>query len=94
MSYRQGFFYLCHVCDTSVGQFLKLCIVNVCTVYGNYVAIAVIGRFQHKAVIGSCRGELDVRRTPLVGMSVCVNLDSALLFPRFRMTPHALEYEV
>lgn len=44
--------HLCHVCDATIGQFLKPGIVYVGPVHGNDISIVIIRGLQHKAVIG------------------------------------------
>ena len=48
----------------------------------------------YEAVVGGRRREADVRRHPLVGVYVGVDLDAALLLSCLRMPPRALEDEV
>ena len=90
----QVFLHLRDVGHFPSAEFLELGVVNVCPVQCDDVAAGIVRGTQHKAVVGGCRGEADVRRNALVGVDVGMHLDSALLLPCLRMPAHTLEDEV
>ena len=86
--------HLGDVYHLSLGEFLKLGIVDIRPVQCDDVTAGVVGRAQHEAVAGGCRGEAYVRRNALVGVDVGMDLDTSLLLPRLGMPAHPLEDEV
>ena len=81
--------HLCHVCDATIGQFLKPGVVYVGPVHGNDISIVIIRGLQHKAVIGCGWCELDVRRHELVSVDIGVHFYTTLLFPGLGMPAYA-----
>ena len=79
-SIYEVFLHFRYIDDSIPGQFFKLCIVNVCPVKSKDVSSCVIGWFEHEAVIGRRRCELDVRRYALIGVNIGMYFYPAFLF--------------
>ena len=91
---HEAFLHLRDVGHAPFCELLELGVVDVRPVNGQDVPWRIVGRDKHEAVVGGRRREADVRRHPLVGVYVRVDLYAAFLPARFRMSPHALEKQV
>ena len=91
---HEAFLHLRDIGHASFCELLELGVVDVRPVDGQDVSRRLVGRDKHEAVVGGRRREADVRRHPLVGVYVRVDLYAAFLPARFRTPPHALEKQV
>ena len=91
---HEAFLHLRDVGHAPFGELLELGVVDVRPVDGQDVPLCIVGRDKHEAVVGGRRREADVRRHPIVGVYVGVDLYAAFLPARFRMPSRALEKQV
>ena len=63
------FLHLGDIDNISLGQFLKLLIVDICTVKGNNLPVLEMAGGEHEGVVGSGGGELHVTMYSLVCMN-------------------------
>ena len=88
------FLHLGDIDNISLGQFLKLLIVDICTVKGNNLPVLEMAGGEHEGVVGSGGGELHVTMYSLVCMNDGMHLYATLLLSCLGMTSHALEDDV
>ena len=85
------FLHLGDIDYSSVGQLLKLGIVDVGAVHCRYLVLLIMAWREHERVVGSSRRVLYITWHTLIGVYHCMNLDAAFLLSRFGMTSHSLE---
>ena len=88
------FLHLGDIDDVPLGQFLKLFIVDICTIQGNDFIMLEMAGSEYEGIVGSGRGELHVTVNSLVCMNDGMHLYATLLLSRLGMTAHALEDDV
>lgn len=88
------FLHLGDIDDVPLGQFLKLFIVDICTIQGNDFIMLEMAGGEHEGIVGSGRGELYVTVNSFVCMNDGMHFYASFLLSRLRMPSHTLEDDV